>query len=146
MELITLLEQQNKVMESILLCLEKEKQALIQEDAKALLEIIEEKKRHINLLEQIEKRREQTYPDVSLSKLEEAGLLTADLKAAGEAMKRMVKSMGELQETNQLLTRQSLLYANKMISVLKGSPKSTYDAKGKIENQDGKHAFLNHSI
>lgn len=146
MELITLLEQQNKVMESILLCLEKEKQALIQEDAKALLEIIEEKKRHINLLEQIEKRREQTYPDVSLSKLEEAGLLTADLKAAGEAMKRMVKSMGELQETNLLLTRQSLLYANKMISVLKGSPKSTYDAKGKIEHQEGKHAFLNHSI
>ncbi|HHY81570.1 MAG TPA: flagellar protein FlgN [Clostridiales bacterium] len=146
MELITLLLQQNKVLKSILTCLEKEKQALIQEDAKTLLEIIEEKKCHMNLLEQVEKKREKTWPGISLSKLEKAGLLTPELKAAGEEMKHLVKSIKDLQETNQLLTRQSLMYANKMISILKGSQKSTYDAKGKLEEQEVKNAFLNQSI
>ena len=146
MELFTLMEQQNKVMESISACLEKEKQALIQEDAKILLEIIDEKKNHMNLLDLVEKKREETYPGMNLTKLEESGLLTPELKAAGEEMKRLVKSISELQETNQLLTRQSLFYTNKMISILKGSQKSTYDAKGKVEDQEGSNAFLNHSI
>ena len=146
MELITLLEQQNKVMESILACLKKEKQALVGEDAKSLIEVIEEKKMHINLLQQVEDQREKTYPDMNLTKLEKAGLLTAELKEVGEEMKRLLKAMTELQESNQLLTRQSLLYTNKMISLLKGSQKSTYDARGKLGDQEGNNAFLNQSI
>lgn len=42
MELITLLNQQNKILTNLLDCLKKEKEALIQEDAQALLKIIEE--------------------------------------------------------------------------------------------------------
>ena len=62
MELITLLLKQNKILESILDCLKREKQALIKEDAPALLEILEEKKQYINALEQMEKKRKILIP------------------------------------------------------------------------------------
>ena len=44
MELAALLSQQIHVLENLLACLEREKAALIKEDAKTLLDIIEEKK------------------------------------------------------------------------------------------------------
>jgi flagellar biosynthesis/type III secretory pathway chaperone len=144
MELITLLNQQNKILTNLLDCLKKEKEALIQEDAQALLKIIEEKKRHMNLLEQVEQKREETFPGINLTKLRETGLLTEDLEAAGKELKALVESVKELQETNHLLTRQSLIYVNKMISLIKGSQTPTYNEEGKIGDQ--KNSFLNESI
>ncbi|NLU36684.1 MAG: flagellar protein FlgN [Clostridiales bacterium] len=145
MELAALLSQQIHVLENLLACLEREKAALIKEDAKTLLDIIEEKKNYMGLLDQVEKKREEIYPGLNLTRLKEAGLLTDELKEAGERIRELVKSIEELQETNQLLTRQSLLYVNKMISILKGSQKSTYDEQGKLD-QEGKNTFLDQSI
>jgi|SRR5690554_4383345 flagellar biosynthesis/type III secretory pathway chaperone len=146
MELITLLNQHNKILESLLACLEKEKQALIQEDAKVLLEIIEEKKQYISALDRLEKKREETWPGMNFTKLKETGLLTPELKEAREKMQALVKSITELQETNQLLTRQSLLYTNKIINMLQGTQKSTYSATGKIEDSAGSKSILDQSI
>ena len=92
----------------------------------------------MGLLDQVEKKREEIYPGLNLTRLKEAGLLTDELKEAGERIRELVKSIEELQETNQLLTRQSLLYVNKMISILKGSQKSTYDEQGSWIRK-GKH-------
>jgi len=145
MELNTLLAQQITVLEDILACLKKEKEALIKEDAKMLLDIIEEKKQLMDMLNQVEKKREEIYPGINITKLKEAGLLTEELREAGQRIKELVKSIQDFQETNQLLTRQSLLYVNKMISILKGSCKSTYDEQGKL-GQEGKKSFLDQTI
>ena len=94
----------------------------------------------------MEKKREDTYPGMSLTKLKQSGLLTDELEAAGKEMHRLTKLVSEYQETNELLTRQSLAYVNKMISVIKGGQKSTYDAKGKMDGQDGDKSILNRSV
>ena len=147
MELIAFLTQQNRILRSLLACLEKEKQALIKEDAKVLLELIEEKKQYMETLDQVEKKREETYPGINLTKLKESGLLTPDLEAAGEEMKHLTKSISELQETNQLLTRQSLLYTNKIINILQGGRKPTYNASGKVGGEKaGGNSILDESI
>jgi len=146
MELITFLTQQNQILQSLLDSLGKEKQALIQDDIQVIMEALEEKKQDMNQLEQLEKGRREAYPDVSLSKLRESGQLADDLEAAGKERKRLAESISELQETNQMLTKQSLSYTNRLLDILLGDRKPTYNASGKVGEQADRTSILNQSI
>lgn len=148
--MITFLTQQKELMESLVDCLEKEKQSLIKEDAQSLLEIIEEKKHYINTLDNLELKRKEMYPDVNISKLEEAGLLNDELKGIADELRNLVDKISQLQETNYFLTQQSLEYSQQMISILRGNskqPTPSYGANGKIESNSGKgNSVLDQSI
>ena len=146
MELITFLTQQNQILQSLLDSLEKEKQALIQDDIQVITEVLEDKKQDMNRLEQLEKSRREAYPDVSLSKLREFGRLTDGLEAAGKERKRLAESISELQETNQMLTKQSLFHTNRLLDILLGDRKPTYNASGKVGEQADRTSILDQSI
>lgn len=150
MRLITFLQQEKELLKSILDCLEREKQALIKEKAKTLLEIIEEKQQYIDTLNSVEEKRNQMYPDLNLTKMEEMGLLTDDLKGVGDEMRHLTQEISGLQETNQLLTQQSLEYVGKMLSMIQGNRKPVapaYGSNGKIGSNSPKgNSILNQSV
>ncbi len=148
--MIVFLTQHKELMESLVDCLEKEKHALIKEDAQSLLEIVEEKKHYINTLDNLELKRKEMFPDLNINKLEEAGLLNDELKVLADELRSLVEKISQLQETNQFLTQQSLEYSQQMISILRGNNKQntpSYGANGKIENNSGKgNSVLDQSI
>ncbi len=150
MELIDFLIKQREILKDIKNCLEQEKQALIKEDAKGLLEIIGEKQEYINALDTIEKKRSQTYPSLNLRKGEQEGTLSSDIKEVGNQLRHLTQKISELQEANALLTKQSLEYINTMISILQGSEKSntsSYRPDGEIGNHPGKsNSILDASV
>ena len=148
--MITFLTQEKDLMQKILECLEEEKQALIREDAQSLLEIIEEKQHLIATLDQLEGKRKEMYPEVSVSKLKEAGLLNEALETISDQLRKLVEEISQLQLTNRVLTQQSLEYSQQMISILRGSNKQntpSYGANGKIETGSGKgNSVVDHSV
>lgn len=150
MELITFLRQEKELLKSILNYLEREKKALIKEDTKTLLEIIEEKEQQIHTLNKVEEKRNEIYPDLNLTKMEEMGLFTEELKEVGEKMRHLTQKISELQKTNQLLTQKSLEYTNKMLSIIQGNKKpvaSAYRSNGKIGNSSTKgKSILDQSV
>lgn len=148
MEFINFLIKQRELLEDLITCLEKEKQALIKEDAQSLLDLIEEKKQLLNLLEKVEEKRKEIYPGLNLRKMEETGVLDEECKKAGEEVRDLMGKVQQLQETNQLLTQQSLEYTNQMLFLLRGNQKptpSSYGANGKIGNNKN-NAMLDRSV
>ncbi len=150
MDLMTFLKKQIQLMESILDCLEREKTALIHEDASTLLNIIEEKKEYISLLEGLEEKRKEIYPNLNMDKMHEAGLLTEELQEARDTLTALREKVDEYQETNAMLTQQSLEYAQQMITILRGNkkpPVQAYGSDGKVGGKDPKgHSTLDQSV
>lgn len=150
MELIDFLIRQREILKDIENCLEREKQALIKEEAKSLLEIIGEKQEYINALDTIEKKRSQTYPNLNLRKMEQEGTLPLDIKKVGNQLRYLTQKILGLQEVNALLTKQSLEYTNTMISILQGSERSkvsSYSSDGEIGNHLGQsNSILDASV
>lgn len=148
--MIAFLKQQKELLVSMVLCLQNEKEALIKEDAKNLISLIEEKKQLIILLDGLEEKRNNIYPNVTIRDLEEKGLLEGELGDVYKEVIKRIDEVQELQETNKLLTLQSLEYTNQMIYLLRGNKKpapASYGAHGKIEKgKDQGNSMLDRSI
>lgn len=142
MELIDFLKKQKELLEDIKNCLEREKQVLIKGEGKNLLEIVKEKQDYISILNAIEKERNQSYPDLNLREMEKQGKLPFDIKKIGNELRSLSEKISILQQTNILLTKQSLQYINTLLFIFQGNEKSinlSYSPDGKLGsniNQD----------
>lgn len=141
MDIVEILEKELKILKEIDNVLEIEKDCLMKEDGEKLLEIIKIKKEKMNQLQDIEEKRNKIDPNMTLKELEDKGILL------GNELKDLVRRIGEQQETNQLLTQQSLSYAQRMLSLFKGQKEtSLYGANGKVGNPPKGYARINHSV
>ena len=146
MDIIHILKTELSTLNELLEVLKREKEVLIKEDGNKLTKIIHEKLNIMEKLDKIEKDRVDIMKDKTVDDLmEEKKNEVLNIK---NSIKNTVKSIEELQETNRLLTKQSLDYTQKMIDVFKkGQKKShnTYGKKGKIDDNNNA-SMINKSI
>ncbi|MGB4589271.1 MAG: hypothetical protein WBI17_08575 [Clostridiaceae bacterium] len=93
-----------------------EKEVLIKNDAVTLISIVEQKNLLINEME--------AFQGIDFSENEE--------------IRKMISSMANLQETNQLLTKQALSFQNEILKALaktNTSKHNTYSASGQLSAQ-----------
>jgi len=104
------------ILKELIKVLHLEKEVLIKNDALTLVSIVE----HKNLLiGQIEAFRGMDFSE-------------------NEEIREMIRAMKNLQETNQILTRQALSYQNEILKALAKSNTSkhtTYSANGQMNSQ-----------
>lgn len=147
----SLLKKQEKLLARLAVLLRQEKEVLIGEDGKRLMEIVKTKKTLQDELEAMEIRRKEEWRGLSLAEI--AGSLDKKgrerLMGRGEAISIKMKEIKELQETNMMLTRQSAAYAEKMMGILQGTVRKsgiTYGQNGAVESVQGVMASLDRSV
>lgn len=145
-ELIVYLSEQKAILESVVSCLECEQEAIIKEDPDKLLVIIKHKTKYINELTLVEEKRNEAYPDMTLSQLDENGNATPELELIGDEMRVLVDDAQRLQRTNRMLTHRSREHAEKMIALLQGENKPTYNADGKRDGNKKANVILDSSV
>ncbi|MTI69504.1 MAG: flagellar protein FlgN [Firmicutes bacterium] len=146
MEITNVLNTQLDVLKKLLDCLKEEKELLIKEDADALKIIVDKKMDLMKKLDEIEKDRvsicgDKTMDDLALKSEKKKEIL--DIK---ESYTETIVKINEMQLTNQMLTKQSLDYANSMVNIFMKNKKkgvnNTYQANGKV-NSGNKASMIN---
>lgn len=108
---------------SLLKLLKEEKEALIHNDASKIPELVEKKNEYVEVLSQYN----LSQKDVTLTKEEESQLV------------KLVEEINLIQETNLLLTKQSLSYQNSLLEAIAKNiqnTSNTYSAKGDYQKSN----------
>lgn len=144
-----ILEKQNYLVMELLRLGEEELEALKVDNLKQLQDIMQRQQPLSEELFQLEKERAQLQQELAREfNLEEqlTFQVLADAKIAGSekvvAMGNLIRDnfmkLREINETNNLLIRQSLSYINKMLNLVAAKQSSTYDNNGQVNNTAGK--------
>lgn len=151
MKLIDLLKDEQGILSQLLQILKNENTALVKDDISSLNKIVRAKEALNNSILKIESCRVSDFGNLSISsivgKLESEGKLqeACEIDSIGTDMKEKIFNIKQLNETNQLLIRQSLNYVRSMIDVL--SPKNKlYNPSGEINSNVQQKSTLDISI
>ncbi|QCX32376.1 flagellar protein FlgN [Caloramator sp. E03] len=132
MDINEIVKKQIEILLSLDSLLDVEKDVLIKDKASELPKIIEEKKEIARKIVEIEKIRISIYKEKTAEELVTEGILDKDKV---DKLKSIVKSIKEKEETNMVLTKQSLNYIKMITSALNPNKNViTYGNSGKIEN------------
>lgn len=139
----SILERQNQLVLELLRLGEKELEALKADDLQTLQEVIREQQSYGETLAKLEHERldlqvflakEYDLPEgFSLRDLKEAKAPGSEkIMPIGETLADNYSKLRELNETNNLLIRQSLSLINKMLSVFAPRNRTTYGPSGQV--------------
>lgn len=145
--MLTILKAHLVILNELKLLLEKEKKILIQIDEEKLIQIIIEKRKKIDKIELVEKQRREAYDEISfkvfVKKNNEAKEITFMIK-------NVIKDIKSLQETNMMLTKQSMDYSLNLMNLVQKTLKKsnlTYGNDGKVRGSHlGVKGSLNQSV
>ncbi|WP_366923014.1 flagellar protein FlgN [Metallumcola ferriviriculae] len=145
-ELMGALKKEREIIDELVELAETETQLLINSDVQGLMQLVNTQQQAGNKLANLEKERlvlekrlagELSFEDenVRLTELIKAAGVSvpAGLQFLAEGMKKRYYQLGALNETNKLLIKQSLGYANKMLSVILPQRKTTYQESGAVK-------------
>lgn len=134
-----IVEKQIEIISDLDRLLDAEKDALLKDNAHELPNIIENKKDIAKKIVEIEKIRISLYKEKTAEELVIEGILE---KGDVDKLKSLVKSVKEKEETNMVLTKQSLNYIKMITSALNPNQNAiTYGNSGKIENGKAVNIF-----
>ncbi|MTI65742.1 MAG: flagellar protein FlgN [Firmicutes bacterium] len=138
MEITNVLNTQLDVLKKLLDCLKEEKELLIKEDADALKIIVDKKMDLMKELDEIEKDRVSVCGDETLESLALNSENKEEILDIKDSYTETIVKINEMQLTNQMLTKQSLDYANSMVNIFMKNKKkggnNTYKANGKVSS------------
>ncbi len=147
----SLLKRQEGLLRRLAALLREEKEVLIREDGKRLMEIVAIKESLQDELEATEVFRKEQWGKHSIGEI--AGRL--DKKNGGKLIERgkgisvLINEIKELQETNMMLTRQSAAYSQKLMDILQRTVRKsgiTYGQNGAVESVQGVMASIDRSV
>jgi len=146
-----LLEKHEKLLGRLAALLKEEKEVLVHENGKRLAEIVMLKEGLQDELEHMEADRKEEWGGMSLKEMaakmdDKSG---RELIKKGKAIGRILKEIRELQETNMMLTRQSVAYSQKLMDILQKTVRKsgiTYGQNGAVANRQGIMASIDRSV
>ena len=138
------LNKQNNIIQQLLLLGERESEALVKNDIQLLTEVVHEQEQVGVRLIEIEKERLILQEDmaeqlslnknVSLRQLIKSSSFQSDaLIDLADTLKTNYLQLQELNETNRMLIKQSLVYVNKMLSTFMPQNETTYQNSGMVK-------------
>jgi flagellar biosynthesis/type III secretory pathway chaperone len=146
-----LLKEQDDVLGRLADLLMEEREVLIREDGRRLVELVAMKKNLQADLERAEIRRKKKWGDLSLKEM--AARLDKEkadrLMEIGEVVRSHMNEIKELQETNMMLTRQSAAYSQRLMDILQQTVRMsgiTYGQNGAVANGQGVMASMDKSV
>lgn len=132
MDIKDIVQAQIIVLSELNSLLDTEKEILINDKASDLPGILDEKKLIAQKISLLEKKRNELYGEKKAEELVEAGFLD---KAAFDTLKKLTDDINEKNDTNLILTRQSINYIRMITSAINPSQKiMTYGNNGKIDD------------
>ena len=149
--MIKLVEKQEKLLRSLETLLKEEKEVLVREDGKRLIELVSLKQKLYEGLKQVESDRKKKWKNATLMEAarsmdEKSG---KRLIEKGKEISRIYKKIKELQETNMMLTRQSEAYGRRLMDILQNAVRSssiTYGQNGSAARGIGVMASVDRSV
>ncbi|SKA86148.1 FlgN protein [Caloramator quimbayensis] len=139
MDIENIVKRQIELLTELDNILNKEKDILINDRAFELPNLIEEKKEISKKIVEIEKVRLSLYKDKTAEELLEDGIINRDDVSA---LKALIESIKQKQETNLILTKQSLYYIRLITSALNPNQKViTYKSSGKVDDAKSLNIF-----
>lgn len=146
-----LLKEQENVLGRLADLLKEEREVLIREDGRRLVELVTLKENLQADLERTEIRRKKKWRNLSLKKM--VACLDKEkadrLMEIGEAVKDRMNEIKALQETNMMLTRQSAAYSQRLMDILQQTVRKsgiTYGQDGAVSNKQGVMASMDKSV
>lgn len=118
--------------------LDKEKEALIKDEGEVIAALLETKKDIALKINKLEGERRKLLKDKKIDELIKQGLITEDLARDFERLALEVK---EKNETNLVLTKQSLSYIRMMNNILSPNKSVTYNPTGEINANQSYNIF-----
>jgi len=115
-----------------------EKEALIKDDGKTIAKLLEKKKEIALTLSYLEKKRQEVLNQKSLDDLVNEKIISKD---AAKELKDIVNIIKEKNETNIILTKQSLSYIRMMNNLLSPSQNVIYQKSGKVDSKPQSNIF-----
>jgi FlgN protein. len=148
MNITFFLREECGLLSELLSAAEKEKTALVYnkiEDISNAVQAVEEIKARIG---RIEDERLGEYGDISLNDIlaKIDGTEKIEAKAIGNQMKKLVRQIEDVNNTNRLLAKQSLNYVRAVMSALIPKPVSTYGQSGKVEGSTTRSSLVDVNI
>lgn len=139
MEIHEIIKNELEVLKELNDLLDLEKEVLIKDRASELPGIVDRKKELSKKIVEIEKIRLDIYKDKTAEDFVNEGKLSKD---DFEALKSLVSIIKEKEETNLLLTKQSLNYIRLITSALNPNPRVvTYSSSGKVDDSKAVNIF-----
>lgn len=138
MELLSILEEQKDLLSQIKEVVLNEKQVLINNDTRTLVVLVEKKIELMNVLEKTEQMRRALYGDRKINEIDVPLKDRNKVEALVFQSKKIFKEIEDLQQTNSLLTQQSMDYQNNMLLIVQQAIEksgSVYSEKGRMEGQ-----------
>ena len=138
------LNKQNNIIQQLLLLGERESEALVKNDIQLLTEVVPAQEQVGVRLIEIEKERLILQEDmaeqlslnknVSLRQLIKSSSFQSDaIIDLADTLKTNYLQLQELNETNRMLIKQSLVYVNKMLSTFMPRNETTYQNSGMVK-------------
>lgn len=119
--------------------LDYEKEVLIKDDAKELQGILDKKKLITQKIAFIEKKRQEIYGEKTAEELVVDGLIG---QSKVDELKKLTEDIKEKNETNLILTRQSIYYIRMITSALNPNQRVvTYGNNGSIDDGKSRSVF-----
>lgn len=146
-----LLGKQEKLLRRLKKLLEEEKKVLIAEDGGRLTELVAQKESLQFQLEALEAERLSTWGNATLAGRARVlgGTRERRLLEKGRTLKALAGEIRALQETNALLTRQSMAYGRRLMEILQSAARKngmTYGPEGHVAKRPGVRASMDRSV
>ena len=139
MDIAAIIEKEIEVFEELDKLLDKEKMILINNLAKDLPSVTEDKKNQLSKIFTLEKARKEIYKDKTGEEFVAEGLIKMEHI---EKMRTITNSISQKNSLNGALTKQSLTYIKMLGSALNPLPRNTtYENTGRISNNTDKSIF-----
>ncbi|SEF99902.1 FlgN protein [Caloramator fervidus] len=130
-KLLDVLKEYNKLLDI-------EKEALLKDDGKAIAKLLEKKREIALVLSSLEKKRQEILGEKRLDDLVNEKIISEDI---ARNLKEIVDIVKEKNETNAILTKQSLSYIRMMNNLLSPSQNVVYKKSGKVDSSPQNNIF-----
>lgn len=130
--MLSILKEHLIVLNDLKLLIEKEKEVLITLDEEALIKIVDKKSEKVEEIEFVEMKRKEMFDKMSFQ------LFVKEDYKAEKIVRQIKKTLNEIkitQETNTILTEQSMNYNSNLMKIIRNSLKKgarTYGYDGKM--------------
>jgi flagellar biosynthesis/type III secretory pathway chaperone len=130
MDIKDIISLESQILSELSEILDKEKEVLIKDNASEIPEIVEKKKMISKKITLLETKRQEIYGNKTADDFVAEGLLD---KTQVDELKKLTNSIKEKNETNLVLTKQSIGYIRMITNALNPNQKVvTYGNSGKI--------------
>lgn len=149
MSIISILESQYTVLLRLNHALMEEKEVLIHNDGEALSRLVEEKVGLIDRFNEEEKKIMEETKGRRISELTREEVSFDRIDPIVKSIEALSKEIKDHQETNKMLTLQSIGYTNKMLTIIKEAIDKTnpvYNRTGLYKQNQNVHAAIDKSV